>query len=363
MCGESGGQTGSMQEQTKIEKPLLGALAGRRQPVPPIWLMRQAGRYLAEYRAVRQQAGSFLDLCYTPDAAAEVTLQPVRRFGMDAAILFSDILVVPHALGQDVAFVEGEGPKLDPVRSPADLAGLSPDRLSAHMAPVYETVARVADGLPKEVALIGFAGAPWTVATYMVEEGTSRTFERVRAFALGDEAGFGGLIALLVEATTRYLVQQVEAGAEAVQLFDSWSGVLPESQFAKWVIAPTAEIVRGVRAVYPDVPIIGFPRGAGSRYEWYATETGISALALDETLSLDDAVRLQARRPVQGNLDPMALLLGGAVLEDAVLPLVEALVHGPYVFNLGHGINKETPPDHVETLVRLVREKGARHGS
>ncbi len=350
-----------MQEPTKSDKPLLQALAGQRQAVPPIWLMRQAGRYLPEYRAVRQEAGSFLDLCYTPAAAAEVTLQPVRRFGMDAAILFSDILVVPHALGQDVGFVEGEGPKLAPVRSGADLAGLSVDRVAGHMEPVYETVARVAGALSDGTALIGFAGAPWTVATYMVEGGTSRTFERVRAFALGDDAAFGDLIDLLVEATTSYLVAQVDAGAEAVQLFDSWAGVLPEEQFKKWVIAPTTEIVRGVRAVHPHLPIIGFPRGAGGRYEGYASATGVSALALDETVPLDDAVRLQARRPVQGNLDHVALLLGGAALESAVSSLVEGLAHGPYVFNLGHGINKETPPAHVEKLIALVRD-GVRHG-
>jgi len=351
-----------VQAKTKSDKPLLRVLAGQQQAVPPIWLMRQAGRYLPEYRAVRQEAGSFLNLCYTPAAAAEVTLQPVRRFGMDAAILFSDILVVPHALGQEVGFVEGEGPKLAPARSAADLAGLSVDRVAGHMAPVYETVERVAAALPAGAALIGFAGAPWTVASYMVEGGTSRTFERVRAFALGDEPAFGDLIALLVEATTRYLAAQVDAGAEAVQLFDSWAGVLPERQFGKWVIAPTAEIVRGVRAVHPDVPIIGFPRGAGARYEGYASATGVSALALDETVSLDEAVRLQARRPVQGNLDPVALLLGGAALEDSVSLLVEALAHGPYIFNLGHGINKETPPAHVERLVELVRGGGVRHG-
>jgi len=348
-----------MQGSTNADKPLLQALAGQQQTVPPIWLMRQAGRYLPEYRAVRQEAGSFLDLCYTPAAATEVTLQPVRRFGMDAAILFSDILVVPHALGQEVGFVEGEGPKLAPVRHASDLAALSVDRLAGHMAPVYETVMRVAADLPRDAALIGFAGAPWTVATYMVEGGTSRTFERVRTFALGDEAGFGALIALLVDATTRYLIAQVDAGAEALQLFDSWAGVLPEGQFNKWVIAPTAEIVRGVRAVHPEVPIIGFPRGAGARYEGYASATGVTALALDETVSLDEAVRLQARRPVQGNLDPMAVLLGGRVMEESVAALLEALAHGPYVFNLGHGINKETPPDHVETLVGLIRDGGA----
>ncbi len=347
-----------MQGETTSAKPLLAALAGQRQAVPPIWLMRQAGRYLPEYMAVREKAGSFLDLCYAPEAAAEVTLQPVRRFGLDAAILFSDILVVPHALGQDVRFVEGEGPKLNPVRTASDVGKLSLERLSEHMAPVYETVGRVAAGLPDNAALIGFAGAPWTVATYMVEGGTSRTFERVRAFALGDESGFGRLIDLLVSATTRYLTQQVDAGAEAVQLFDSWSGVLPEQEFEKWVVEPTARIVEGFRTAHPAVPIIGFPRGAGMRYEAYAARTGITALALDETVPLDEAVKLQARRPVQGNLDPVALLLGGAALERGVRRLVETLSHGPYVFNLGHGINKETPPAHVEALVEAVRRGG-----
>ncbi|MEO3434901.1 uroporphyrinogen decarboxylase [Inquilinus sp. CAU 1745] len=337
-------------------KPFLRALNGERLPSPPFWLMRQAGRYLPEYRAVRAEAGSFLDLCYNPALAAEVTLQPIRRFGMDAAILFSDILVVPHALGQPLRYVEGEGPKLDAVTSAGDVSRLKDDRLHEVLAPVYETVRRVRAALPDEVALIGFAGAPWTVASYMVEGGGSRDFAAVKRFAYQDPVGFGALIDLLVTATVGYLAAQVEAGAEALQLFDSWAGVLPESAFARWSIAPTRRIVRGLRQRGVTVPIIGFPKGAGALYERYATETEVTAIGLDTSVPLGWAVdRLQSRMPVQGNLDPVMLMAGGEALEAEAKAIIEGLSGGPHIFNLGHGVLQHTPPEHVGLLADLIR--------
>lgn len=338
-------------------KPLLRALSGQRLDRPPFWLMRQAGRYLPEYRAIRERVGGFLDLCYAPALAADVTLQPVRRFGTDAAILFSDILVVPHALGQRLEYVEGEGPRLEPVADGAALGRLSAARLHAVLAPVYDTVARVRADLPKDVALIGFAGAPWTVACYMVEGGGSKDFAAVRRFAWADPAGFGALIDLLVEVTAGYLLRQIAAGAEAVQLFDSWAGVLPERGFRRWVIEPTRRLVARLKAEAPDVPVIGFPRGAGLLYEGYGTATGVDALGLDSMVPLGVArTVLQPRLPVQGNLDPVALLVGGKVMTGEARAILAALAGGPFVFNLGHGVLPETPPDHVATLATLIRE-------
>lgn len=337
-------------------KPFLRALQGERLPRPPFWLMRQAGRYLPEYRAVRAEAGSFLDLCYNPALAAEVTLQPIRRFGMDAAILFSDILVVPHALSQPLRYVEGEGPKLDAVTNARDLSRLTSDRLHEVLAPIYETVRRVRAALPDEVALIGFAGAPWTVASYMVEGGGSRDFAAVKRFAYQDPAGFGALIDLLVTATVDYLAAQAEAGAEALQLFDSWAGVLPESAFARWSIAPTRRIVEGLRQRGVEVPIIGFPKGAGALYERYVAETGVTAVGLDTSVPLGWAAdRLQSRMPVQGNLDPVMLMAGGEALETEAKSIIEGLSGGPHIFNLGHGVLQHTPPEHVGLLADLIR--------
>jgi uroporphyrinogen decarboxylase len=343
----------SMSAETK---PLLEALRGVTAKRPPFWLMRQAGRYLPEYRAIRQRVAGFLDLCFNPELAAEVTLQPVRRFGMDAAILFSDILVVPYALGQEVAFREGEGPVLRPVRNREDLRQLSLTSLAERIAPVCETVRIVRRGLSGGTALIGFAGSPWTVATYMVEGGSSRDFERVKLWAFAEPDAFQSLIDLLVEATTRYLAAQIEAGAETIQLFDSWAGVLPEPHFRRWVIEPTKRIVATLRQVHPGIPIIGFPRMAGLQYRGYMSETGVDAVSLDTTVPLSEARDvLQPLGAVQGNLDPLLLVAGGKAMEAEVRRIVEVLVGGPFIFNLGHGIVPQTPPEHVARLAEIIR--------
>ncbi|MGO8917081.1 MAG: uroporphyrinogen decarboxylase [Stellaceae bacterium] len=340
----------------KPGKPLLRALAGETLALPPVWLMRQAGRYLPEYRALRQRVPGFLDLCFTPDLACEATMQPVRRFGMDAAILFSDILVVAHGLGQAVSFREGEGPVLAPIRSADAARLLSLDDFPRRVAPVYDTVARVATLLPAETALIGFAGAPWTVASYMVEGGTSRDFAAVKGWAFADPEGFGGLIDRLVEATIVYLSGQVAAGAEVVQLFDSWAGVLPEAAFRRWVIAPTRRIVAALKETHPLLPVIGFPRGAGLMYRAYFSESGVDAVGLDSTVPLAIARKtLQSMGPVQGNLDPLLLVAGGAALTEGVTAIRRQLGEGPFVFNLGHGIVPETPVEHVGELVAALR--------
>jgi uroporphyrinogen decarboxylase len=345
------------------EKPLLRALAGEALDPPPIWLMRQAGRYLPEYRELRASAGSFLDLCLTPDLATEVTLQPIRRFGFDAAILFADILLIPWALGQGLAFVEGEGPKLPALGDGAAVARLATHGLEAAIArlsPVTETVGRVSSALPAETALIGFAGAPWTVACYMVEGGGSKEFSSVKRFAYADPAGFAGLIDLVTAATVEYLLAQIAAGAEAVQLFDSWAGVLPESGFERWVLGPSAAIVAELKRRAPGIPVIGFPRGAGVLYERYAAETGVDAVGLDTGIPVGWArAHLQHRLPVQGNLDPMALFAGGAAMAAETDRILDGLAGGPFIFNLGHGVTVGTPPEHVAALVDRVR---GRHG-
>jgi uroporphyrinogen decarboxylase len=337
-------------------KPFLAALAGVAAERPPFWLMRQAGRYLPEYRELRAKAGSFLDLCYTPDFAVEVTLQPLRRYDMDAAILFSDILVIPHALGQPLTFAEGEGPKLDPVRSVDDLKRLSMDKLHERLAPVYETVGRLSSAIPGHTALIGFAGAPWTIACYMVEGAGSKEYVHVKRWAYGDPLGFQKLIDLVVEATTAYLLRQAEAGAEALQLFDSWAGVLPAGEFRRWVIAPTKRIVDAVKAVHPNLPIIGFPRGAGHMYEAYVQETGVDAVGLDTTVPVAWAAeRLQPLKPVQGNLDPIHLTVGGGAMRAAAGEILRGFAGKPFIFNLGHGVVPSTPPEHVAQLAALIR--------
>lgn len=319
--------------------------------------MRQAGRYLPEYRAVRQRAGSFLDLCLTPELACEVTLQPIRRFGFDAAILFSDILIVPYALGQGVSFVEGEGPKLDAIRDEAGLARLDLARLEERAAPVYETVGRLRTTLPPGVALIGFAGAPWTVATYMIEGGSSRDFSLVKGWAYRAPDSFQKLIDKIVDASVAYLLGQVTAGAEVIQLFDSWSGVLSEAMFRRWVIEPTKVMIERLKKQAPDLPIIGFPRGAGLNLTAYVAETGVDAISLDPTVPLSAAGELQRRLPVQGNLDPLALVAGNRALADETGAILAALGRGPLIFNLGHGIVPETPVEHVMELVALVRSQ------
>jgi uroporphyrinogen decarboxylase len=338
------------------DKLLLRTLRGDTAPRPPFWLMRQAGRYLPEYRKLRAETGSFLDLCLTPQAALEVTLQPIRRYGMDAAILFSDILMVPHGLGQHVTFEEGRGPVLDALAGPAALDGLRLDGFHDRVAPVYETVRLLSKTLPAETALIGFAGAPWTVASYMIEGGSSKDFAAAKAWAYGDPESFARLIDLLVEATSEYLLRQVEAGAEVLQLFDSWAGVWAEPALRRWCLAPSREIVRRVGEAAPDVPVIVFPRGAGVMYEAYAAECGAAALGLDTTVPAGWAAdRLQPRGAVQGNLDPLVLVAGGAALEHEATRILDTLGHGPFIFNLGHGIVPQTPPEHVARLAELVR--------
>ena len=335
-------------------KPFLQTLRGRRQSVPPTWLMRQAGRYLPEYRALRADKGGFLDLCYDPEAASEVTLQPIRRFGFDGAILFSDILVIPHALGQKLWFEEGEGPRLEPTLTDAALESFvaAPERL----LPIYETIKRVAASLPAPTTFLGFAGSPWTIATYMVAGKGSKDQAAARTMAYQDEGAFAAVINAVVIMTVDYLCQQIEAGVEAVQLFDSWAGSLSPAQFERWVIAPNAAIVAAVKARHPNAPIIGFPKGAGGKLAAYARETGVDALGLDETVDpvWANAI-LPADLPVQGNLDPLALLAGGAALDSAIDRIMAAFPTRPHIFNLGHGILPQTPIAHVEALLARVR--------
>lgn len=343
-------------ETSFTEKPFLQALAGQKTNAVPFWLMRQAGRYLPEYRAVRGEAGGFLNMVFDPVRAAEVTLQPLRRFGMDAAILFSDILTVPLALGQDVRFEEGEGPVLGELHP--DRLGL--EKFDSVMAPVYDAVREVRSGLAREgfghTALIGFAGAPWTVACYMVEGRGSRDYAKVKTFAYDDPKEFSRLIDLLTTATARYLSAQIAAGAEAVQIFDSWAGALDDDQFRRWVIGPAQKIVGQIKREYPGVLVIGFPRGAGALYADYADQTGVDAVGLDTQVPLSWAAReIQTKRPVQGNLDPVCLLAGGNALESRTKKILETLAGGPFVFNLGHGVIKDTPPDHVAHLARIIR--------
>lgn len=340
---------------TARAKPLLQALAGDSLPIPPWWLMRQAGRYLPEYRQVRSKARDFVELCLTPALATELTLQPIRRYGMDGAILFSDILMLPYALGQKLAFIEGEGPVLEAIEDNTGLAQLELTRVLPRLETVLETVTRVRAALGSRTALIGFAGSPWTVAVYMVEGRSSRDFRRVKSWAYRDGKGFDALIELLTEGTIAYLTCQIEAGAEVVQLFDSWAGVLPEAAFRRWVIEPTKRIVAALKGHFPDCPVIGFPRSAGFFYERFVSETGVDAVGIDTTIPMGYAAeRLQPLAPVQGNLDPVLLLVGGNALEGALLELRRALGSGPYVFNLGHGVLPETPPENVEILARLL---------
>ena len=338
-----------------VSKPLLRTLRGERQAIPPLWLMRQAGRYLPEYRALRAEKGSFLNLVYDSDSAAEVTLQPLERFPQfDAAILFSDILIVPFAIGQELSFVAGEGPRLSPPLATSSLDQLTaaPERLE----PIYATVAKVKAALPADKTLIGFAGSPWTVATYMVAGQGSREQAEARRLAYADPGAFLALIERIEAVTLDYLSGQIRAGAEAVQLFDSWAGSLSPSQFERWVIAPSARLAEALHKRHPDIPVIGFPKGSGGKIAAYARETKVDALGLDETVDpLWAARELPASLPVQGNLDPLALLAGGAALEQAVAHILDAFADRPHIFNLGHGILQDTPIGHVEQLIGLVK--------
>ena len=343
-----------MPSDQSSEKSLLSVLKGKRSEKLPVWLMRQAGRYLPEYRALRAQKGGFLELVNDAEAATEVTLQPIRRFGFDGAILFSDILVIPHALGQKLWFEEGEGPRLAPALANHDLAALTaaPERLTS----IYETVRRVRADLPPETTLLGFAGSPWTVGTYMIAGQGSKEQAEARRYAYRDPIAFKAIIDAISDMTVDYLSKQIEAGADAVQLFDSWSGSLSPAQFEQWVIAPTANIVARLKALHPNTPIIGFPKGAGGKLPAYARETGISAVGVDETVDPHwAAASLPIDMPVQGNLDPLALIAGGETLDIAIDRIINAFADRPHVFNLGHGILPDTPIAHVEALLARVR--------
>ncbi|MEM6486698.1 MAG: uroporphyrinogen decarboxylase [Pseudomonadota bacterium] len=338
-------------------KRLLRTLAGEVLSPPPIWLMRQAGRYLPEYRATRSEAGSFLDLCYSPALAEEVTLQPIRRYGFDASILFADILLVPQALGMHLEFVEGEGPRMAwPQGHERDVAALTAvEEIDATLGPVYETVARLAKSLPSETTLIGFAGAPWTVATYMAAGRGTPDQAPARRWALEDPQSFGAMIDRIAEATTHYLSRQIDAGAEVVMLFDSWAGSLIPQQFQAWAMAPVQEIVDALSERHPTVPIIGFPKGAGPMLAMYAAEVGVTAVAVDHHMPLEWAREVAGGKPIMGNLDPMLMSLGGPTLDAEVARILREMHGYPHIFNLGHGITPDVDPETVTRLVERVR--------
>jgi uroporphyrinogen decarboxylase len=339
---------------------LLGrALNAQINATPPIWLMRQAGRYLPEYREIRAKASSFLDFCYTPHLSVEATLQPIRRFGFDAAILFSDILVVPDALGQKVSFEAGEGPRLEPIDSAQRLAQLRSEIDLNRLSPVFEAIEEIKSKLPGNVPLIGFCGAPWTVASYMVAGKGTPDQAPARLLAYREPELFAVLIDRLTEASIAYLLRQIDAGADVLQIFDTWAGVLPQREFRRWCLEPLSTIITRVKALRPQVPAILFARGAGFRLLELAEASGADAIGLDTMVDLNFAANaIQKLRPVQGNLDPLALLAGGAALETAVRDILRTLGDGPLIFNLGHGILPETPVAHVERLVDLVRRGG-----
>jgi len=337
-------------------KPFIDVLSGQRQTVPPLWMMRQAGRYLPEYREVRAKAGGFLDLCFNPELAAEVTLQPIRRFGFDAAIIFSDILVIPYALGRSVRFEVGEGPRLEPLDDPAKVATLSAQADFGKLQPVFEALKIVRGTLDPKIALIGFCGAPWTVATYMVAGHGTPDQAPARMMAYRHPEAFAKIIDVLVENSIHYLLAQLAAGANALQIFDTWAGVLPPAEFARWSTEPTRRIVEGVRAKVPDAKIIGFPRGAGAQLPGYVEATGVNAVSMDWTAEpAFIRERVQSKVAVQGNLDPLALITGGAALDGAVDNVLANFAQGRFIFNLGHGIQPETPIAHVEQMLKRVR--------
>ncbi|WP_055047048.1 uroporphyrinogen decarboxylase [Devosia sp. A16] len=340
--------------EAPVVKPLLETVRGQRQERLPIWIMRQAGRYLPEYRELRARAGSFLDLCYNPELASEVTLQPLRRFDLDAAILFSDILVIPDALGQEVRFEVGEGPRLEPM-TVGSISQLDPNGAFEKLGPIIETVRRVRAGLAPDKTLIGFCGSPWTVATYMIGGRGSPDQAAARVFALTEPLAFAQLIDILVETSIDYLAAQLGAGADVVQLFESWALNLDEVAFRNWVIEPNRRIVEGLRKLVPNAPVIGFPRGAAGNLPAYAKATGVNVLGLDYATPLGFAAELPAGLGVQGNLDPLRLLAGGEQMDNRVREIVAAFRGRPHIFNLGHGIVPETPIAHVERLIEVAR--------
>jgi len=337
-------------------KSVLSVLAGNPVSPPPVWLMRQAGRYLPEYRETRAKAGSFLDLCYNPELAEEVTLQPIRRYGFDAAILFADILLIPHAMGRELTFVVGEGPRLNPMEDRTALGSLKPvDELDAILEPVYETVARLSTSLPAETTLIGFAGAPWTVATYMVAGRGTPDQGPARRFMYTDTEGFAQLIDRVTEATIHYLSRQVDAGAEVIKIFDSWAGALAPDMFWRFSIEPARKITAALKERHPGIPVIGFPRGSGGSTVRFASETGVDGVALDTSVPLDWAREAMPKVALQGNLDPMLMITGGQPLADTAKRLVETMDGHPYIFNLGHGITPEADPANVDVLLKAIR--------
>jgi uroporphyrinogen decarboxylase len=344
-------------KSTPADKPLLAVLKGERRDPPPIWLMRQAGRYLPEYRALRAETGGFLDLVYDPAAAAEITLQPLKRFAFDGAILFSDILIIPFAIGQNLSFVAGEGPRLTPPMDTIRIRDLEP--VMQRLDPIYETVRQVKAELGPSTTFLGFAGSPWTVATYMIAGQGSRDQSEARRLAYTDPGKVAAILDLIATTTVDYLSHQIEAGVDAVQLFDSWSGSLAPAQFEAFVIKPTAWIVDQLKRRHPGVPVIGFPKGAGGKLGAYARETGIDAIGLDETVDpVWAAKELPPQMPVQGNLDPLALIAGGEQMRTSVTRIIDALGDRPHIFNLGHGIQQDTPIAHVEELIAMVRGEG-----
>ncbi len=344
-------------QEPSVNGKIIGALKGKNYNRPPIWLMRQAGRYLPEYRKIREEYGSFLKMCYTPEIASEITLQPIRRFGFDAAIIFSDILVIPHAMGMGLDYIEGKGPVLESISDEKDIDNLRVDNISGHLQPVFDTIGMVRDELPDETALIGFAGAPWTVATYMIEGGGSKDFAKVKGFTYNKPELFNKIIDIIVKSTISYIGGQIRAGADLVQIFDSWSGVVPEPEFTNFIIEPTRKIVDSLKIEYPDVPIIGFPKGAGVRYVDYARETGVDGVGIDYTVPPEWAAEnLQPYVCVQGNLDPFLLASNN---RDKIISqteyIIDKLGKNPFIFNLGHGILPNTPVENVELLLDVIK--------
>ncbi len=342
-------------DELKSGSAILRVLDGETVYPPPLWMMRQAGRYLPEYREIRKNAGTFLDLCYNPDLATEVTLQPIRRFGFDAAILFSDILVVPHALGRDLKFSEGHGPILTPIL-PDEIAAIDPSLFHVNLQPVYDAVRQIKSKLLPETALIGFCGAPWTVATYMIAGKGTPDQAPARLFAYRYPHEFDALLRLLAEQSADYLIKQLDAGADVVQIFDSWSGVLDQTMFQRACVMPVKIMVERVRGVHPDAKIIGFPKGAGGLLRGYRAATGVTAVGLDWAIPDWQSQEIQSCGPVQGNLDPLRVVAGGAALDSGVRHVLDTLGGGSLIFNLGHGITPEAPLGHVERLVELVRK-------
>ena len=338
------------------KRAILAVMDGETIQPPPVWIMRQAGRYLPEYRRIRAQAKNFLDFCYTPDLAVEATLQPIRRYGFDGAILFSDILVIPDALDRDVTFVQGEGPRMRPLGE-GEIAALKPDGVVDHLAPVFETVRRLRAELPGETTLLGFCGAPWTVATYMIAGRGTPDQAPARTLLYTDPKALDRLLEVLVEASTRYLIAQIDAGADAVKIFDSWAGVLDEAAFERCCAGPVSRIIEAVKRERPGAKVIAFPKGAGFQYRTYRERTGADMVALDWTVPLDVAVEMQKEGPVQGNLDPLRVVAGRDAIRQGVDRILDALSGGPFVFNLGHGITPQADPDDMGYLVERVRGK------